>query len=172
MGRIVRVSFSPGAPRLSGGEGTRTDPGTTHPIDRLMEVGTWIETNQEAIYGTSAWKVYGEGPLFEKEAAKAHGKGAKTAGGSLNAGEGRTPLDIRFTAKNKTVYAICLAWPEKDILVKALGQKEMLGGEIAAVSMLGSKEKVQWRQTGEGLSLTVPRNKPCRYAFVYKVDLK
>jgi hypothetical protein len=42
----------------------------------------------------------------------------------------------------------------------------VLGGEIAAVSMLGSKEKVQWRQTDEGLSLTVPRKKPCRYAFV------
>jgi len=141
-------------------------------IDRLMEVGTWMETNQEAIYGTSAWKVYGEGPLFEKEAAKAQGKGTKAAGGTLNAGEGRTLLDIRFTAKNKTVYAICLAWPEKDILVRALGRKGMLGGEIAAVSILGSKEKVQWRQTDEGLSLTVPRDKPCRYAFVYKVDLR
>jgi len=141
-------------------------------IDRLMEVGTWMETNQEAIYGTSAWKVYGEGPLFEEEAAKTQGRGAKAAGGTLKADEGRTPLDIRFTAKNKTVYAICLAWPEKDILVRALGQKGMLGGEIAAVSMLGSKEKVQWRRTGEGLSLSVPREKPCRYAFVYKVDLK
>jgi alpha-L-fucosidase len=132
----------------------------------------WGPAHQEAIYGTSAWRVYGEGPLFEKEAAKAQGKGAKAAGGTLNADEGRTPLDIRFTAKDKTVYAICLAWPEKDVLVRDLGQKGMLGGEIAAVSMLGSKEKVQWRQTGEGLSLTVPRDKPCRYAFVYKVDLK
>jgi len=137
-----------------------------------MEVGTWMETNQDAIYGTSAWKVYGEGQLFDKEAAEAQGKGAKADGGSLKAGEGRTSLDIRFTAKNKTVYAICLNWPERDVLVKALGRKEMGGGEIAAVSMLGSKEKVQWRQTGEGLSLTVPRNKPCRYAFVYRVDLR
>jgi alpha-L-fucosidase len=141
-------------------------------VDRLMEVGTWMETNQDAIYGTSAWKVYGEGRLFDKEAAEAQGKVAKAEGGSLKAGEGRTSLDIRFTAKNKTVYAICLDWPERDVLVKALGRKEMGGGEIAAVSMLGSKEKVQWRQTGEGLSLTVPRDKPCRYAFVYRVDLR
>jgi alpha-L-fucosidase len=131
-----------------------------------------MKTNGEAIYGTSPWKVYGEGPLFDKETAEAQGKGAKADGGSLKAVEGRTSLDIRFTAKNRTVYSICLDWPERDVLVKALGRKEMGGGEIAAVSMLGSKEKVQWRQTGEGLSLTVPKDKPCRYAFVYRVDLR
>lgn len=141
-------------------------------IDRLMEVGAWLETNGEAIYGTSAWRVYGEGLLFEKEAAKAHGQGAKAANGAPIAAAGRTPLDIRFTAKNKAVYAICLNWPERDVLVKALGRKEMGGGEIAAVSMLGSKEKVLWRQTEEGLSLSVPKAQPVRHAFVYKVDLE
>ena len=41
-------------------------------IDRLMEVGAWMETNQEAIYGTSPWKVFHDGPVLDNEAAKAY----------------------------------------------------------------------------------------------------
>jgi len=141
-------------------------------IDRLMEVGTWLETNGEAIYGTAGWRVYGEGPLFEREAARVSGREAKPAGGTRRARPERTFRDIRFTAKGKTVYALCLAWPEQDVLVKALGLKEGGGERVAAVSMLGSKEKIQWNQTEGGLALSVPKNQPGRYAFAYKVDLK
>lgn len=141
-------------------------------IDRLLEVGAWLEVNGEAIYGTSGWKVYGEGPLFEWEAERAKSRGAKPAAGTRRARPGRTALDIRFTVKAKIIYAICLAWPEQDVLVKSLGLKDGGGEKVASVSMLGSKDKIQWKQTGEGLSLSVPKVQPVRHAFVYKVDLK
>jgi hypothetical protein len=83
-----------------------------------------------------------------------------------------SPVDIRFTAKGNSIYAICLAWPEKDVLVSALGNKGVPDKTIAAVSMLGSKDEVKWRQTDDGLILSVPREKPCRYAFVYRIDFK
>jgi len=38
--------------------------------------------------------------------------------------------------------------------------------------MLGSKEAITWRQTDDGLVLSVPREQPCRYAFVYRIDFK
>jgi alpha-L-fucosidase len=41
---------------------------------------------------------------------------------------------------------------------------------VAAVRMLGSKETIHWRQTDAGLTLSVPREKPCRYAFAYRID--
>ncbi len=135
-------------------------------VERLLEVGAWLETNGEAIYGTKGWRVYGEGPLFEWEAERAKNRGVKPAAGA------RTALNVRFTAKNKTVYAICLDWPERDVLVKSLGLNEREGERVAAVSMLGSKDKIQWRQTEEGLSLSVPNVPPVRNAVVYKVDLK
>jgi alpha-L-fucosidase len=127
-------------------------------IDRLMEVGAWMETNQEAIYGTSPWKVFRDGPVLDTEAAKA----PKQSTGS--------PVDIRFTAKGSSIYAICLAWPEKDVVVRALGNRGVPDKTIAAVSMLGSRDEVKWRQTDDGLTLSVPREKPCRYAFVYRID--
>ncbi len=128
-------------------------------IDRLMEVGAWMATNGEAIYGTSPWEVYGEGPRLEKAARDP----AKSPGSSV---------EIRFTAKGNSLYAICLSWPKWDVLVKALGNRVVTDKTIAAVRMLGSQEAITWRQTGEGLNLSVPREQPCRYAFVYRIDFE
>ena len=41
---------------------------------------------------------------------------------------------------------------------------------MASMNMLGSKDEIRWRQTDDGLALSVPREKPCRHAFVYRVD--
>jgi len=141
-------------------------------VDRLLEVGTWMETNQEAIYGTSAWKVYGEGPRFAREETRARtARTAAATGEARNANAAPASLDIRFTAKGNSVYAICLAWPEKEARVTALGKKGLPNQPIKAVRMLGSKEEIKWRQTEDGLSLSVPQEQPCRYAFVYRIDL-
>jgi alpha-L-fucosidase len=41
---------------------------------------------------------------------------------------------------------------------------------ISNVRMLGSNQKIDWQQTGEGLKLSVPREKPGKFAFVYQID--
>jgi alpha-L-fucosidase len=116
-------------------------------IDHLMEVGAWMDTNGEAIYGTSPWRVFRDG----------------AAGGDA-------PVDIRFTAKGNSLYAICLSWPEAEVLVRTLGKQELAGKTINSIRMLGSNEKIDWQQTAEGLKLSVPREKPGKFAFVYRID--
>ena len=128
-------------------------------IDRLMEVGAWLATNGEAIYGTAPWQVFHDGTAVGNEPSQAV---TKTKEPTVN---------IRFTAKGNLLYAICLAWPEQEVIVKALGNKGVPGKRIAAVRMLGSTEEVKWRRTDEGLALSVPREKPGRYAFVYRLEL-
>jgi alpha-L-fucosidase len=81
-------------------------------------------------------------------------------------------VDVRFTAKRNVVYAVCMAWPERDLLINALGKRGLLGQTVEAVRMLGASEAVKWHQSDHGLALSVPREKPCRHAFVYRVDLK
>jgi len=123
-------------------------------IDRLVEVGAWMDINGEAIYGTSVWKVHGE----KADPGKGDGKAAA--------------FNMHFTAKGKTIYVICLGWPEKEVLVKSLGRKETPAVEIKSVSMLGSGEEIKGSQGDGGLALTVPKEKPCKYAFVYKLELR
>ena len=62
--------------------------------------------NGEAIYGTRAWTVYGEGPTHAPTVAfKEHENVPLTA------------RDVRFTCatrgdkEGETLYAICLGWP-------------------------------------------------------------
>jgi alpha-L-fucosidase len=129
-------------------------------IDRLLEVGAWMETNGEAIYGTSPWKVFRDEPPLKDEAGKAP---ARSPG---------SPVDIRFTAKGNSLYAICLTWPEKEVLVRALRAGEVPGKTIASVRLLGSPDEVKWRRTADGLALPVPQGKPCCYACVYRIDFK
>lgn len=81
-------------------------------VDRLMEVGAWMKVNGEAIYGSSTWKVFHE---------QVHSSD-KTAGSS--GANATAEVDVRFTAKGNSVYAICLAWPEEDLLIKAWASRE------------------------------------------------
>jgi alpha-L-fucosidase len=129
-------------------------------VDRLLEVGAWMKVNGEAIYGSSMWKVFHE-----------PARSGDTTGNSPDAKPAAT-VNVRFTAKGNSVYAICLAWPKRELSVKALGKRGTDGKTVTAVRLLGASEAVRWHQTEDSLILSVPREKPCRYAFVYRVDFK
>ena len=83
-----------------------------------------------------------------------------------------TAEDIRFTAKDKVIYASCLAWPEEDVKILSLGKKSAPEIEIESVSMLGSDEDIKWHADEEQLSLIPPKIKPCEHVFVFKISLK
>jgi alpha-L-fucosidase len=129
-------------------------------VDRLMEVGAWLKVNGEAIHGSLPWKVFHEQATFWDNNVK------------ISDTDALTKVDVRFTAKGNSVYAICMAWPEKYLLVKALSEQAVPGKTVDLVRVLGTSEAVTWFQTSRGLVLSVPREKPCRHAFVYRIDFK
>jgi len=57
--------------------------------DRLLEIGRWLETNGEAIYGTRAWRVASDGDR------------------------------VRYTSKGAAVYAVSLGWPGRRLALAA-----------------------------------------------------
>ena len=133
-------------------------------IKILDEIGSWMQTNGEAIYATRPWKTFGEGPHSVKSGAFA---GHSTA--SLDSS------DIRFTRSKRgdVVYAIVLGWPSgKSFEVKSLGTASSLSpGKVEHVELLGCVNKLNWNQSAESLTVEKPMVKPCDFAYALKIKL-
>jgi hypothetical protein len=44
-------------------------------------------------------------------------------------------------------------------------------GGISDVQLLGAGQKLKWSQDGNALKIELPAEKPCKYAFVFKIVL-
>jgi alpha-L-fucosidase len=75
---------------------------------------------------------------------------------------------IRFTTKGKTLYAISLGWPGKEMFIPALA-KGKADGKIEKVSLLGRTGALEFSQDEIGLHVTMPEVKPCDYAFALEI---
>jgi alpha-L-fucosidase len=75
-------------------------------------------------------------------------------------------IQAYFTAKGKDLYVICTSYPGKAITVKGVTQKP------ASVTLLGSKAKVHFSQSGKNLTITPPSLSPAdgEYAWVFKLS--
>ena len=136
----------------------------------LAGMGEWLKINGEAIFETTPWLSYGEGPTEMEKAG--HFSEFKEVT--------YTPKDIRFTCRDNVLYATCLGWPERKFTIsfdqgKASffsTMKRLEVGEVQSVRMLGVDDELKFSMTQQGLEIERPREKPCEHAFVFKITRK
>jgi len=111
---------------------------------RLMEIGNWLKTNGEAIYGTR--------PFIRTKKDQA-----------INPDTNR---NLFFTQKDKVLYVICTDWPVGNILLKGVN----LTGKVN-VSLLGTDRRISVKSSGRDLTILDTVLTPDDYqpAYVFRV---
>jgi alpha-L-fucosidase len=143
----------------------QTPEGDLEPdmLQILEGIGVWTAANGEGIYGTRPWKIFGE----KSAEALAVRQGRFNENYKFNA------KDIRFTTKDGNLYAFCLGEPAQDILIKSLGKNSKFSDKaIASIKMLGSGEKIRWKQNPDALVISKPSKLPAWQVTGFKIEFK
>ncbi len=132
--------------------------------DILREIGRWLQINGEAIYGTRPWRVFGEGPTRVAE-----GSFTDTNRSAYQAG------DIRFTEKDRNLYAILLACPTDGLaVINRLGRETLPASfrqdsEIASVTLLDGNRTLTFDQRADCLNVRLPYDYRSPYPAALKI---
>lgn len=116
----------------------------TIPVEQqkiLLDVGKWLATNGEGIYGSHAWTKFGEGEKGEPQ--------------------------FRFTVNNNALYVFGLNAKDTEATVKSLAKSV---GKIKKVEMLGYKGKLKFTQDETALKVQLPNDKAGEFQYVLKVS--
>jgi alpha-L-fucosidase len=130
----------------------------------LEEIAAWMDINKESIFDTRPWVVFGEGPSAEK-ANPVNGPG-------FNEGKLKySASDIRYNQKDKILYATVLGAPVGTISMNALAKRNTKS-KIRKVELLGSAERLSWKQHDNNLTIEKPKSTPNKIAAVFKIVLE
>lgn len=109
----------------------------------LDGMAQWMAVNEEAIFASRPWRIFGEGPTVLPTGMQNEG-----------AFKGFMPGDVRFTAKGGALYMLVLKPSPGPLSIRALGRRTMHGA-VERVSLLGAGP-VRWRQENAAMVLDLP----------------
>ncbi len=124
----------------------------------LTEMGKWLEINGEGIYGTTFWKVFGEGGVNAEE-------------GFFKDGNEKpfTQRDFRFTYKNCCLYAFQMR-PGKIAEITTLKRHKAHDFLIESIEVLGGGE-VKWSRNEECLRIELSDSPENDLPICFKIEI-
>lgn len=148
--------------------------------EQLDEIGKWIKLNNEAIYGSKPWRIYGDNLESKKSMRQVFDTDVKTLEENnelLSENFNERTIDspeyshseVRFTFNNGYLYIFVLNPNEGILNIPSLGL-EKLCSKIVSIEMIGSKLKINFNQNVSGLIFDVPKERPNKYATVFKIS--
>jgi len=134
----------------------------------MQQLGEWLSRNGEAIYGTSPWFIYGEGP------SEIPANGGSYHHNNHFAQIKYVAADIRFTVKDTNLYATALGKPTTGKLTITALQTgfKVRAGAISRVIHLGSGEMVPFTHGADGLTLDLAGIELEEYANAFRIELE
>ncbi len=144
--------------------------------ERLLQMGKWLETNGEAIYGTKEWKrsfqwTEGDRNFQLLKEGQSYVEGTYILDQTVNQLPGKALKELFFTSKDNSVYAISPKWPHNELIIK-----DIEVDENATVEFLATGEKLSYSQQGSHLVIRMPDFNPNdlnledQLAYVFKIS--
>lgn len=115
--------------------------------ERLLQLGTWLAINGEAIYESHPWTTAQQD--------------------SLNS-------NVYYTTKNQALYALLLKWPSGSSLNSLkLGSVLSVLTENTRISLLGEEGQLEWNVGDDDVVINLPdmADVESDTAWVIKIDL-
>jgi alpha-L-fucosidase len=126
--------------------------------ETLQGITKWMAVHSEAIHSTRPWESFGEGP-------------SQIKGRSFSKSMKYTADDIRFTTRDRTLYATFLTAPGSQVVIQSLNaQRQLWFGEVQTVHMLGAREPLKWQRDATGMTIQLPGRRPADYGVVLKIE--
>jgi len=133
----------------------------------LTQLGNWLKVNGEAIYNTSPWFIYGEGPTkIKTDPIKAHHNNhfAKIQ---------YAKEDIRYTVNGDYLYLTFLGKPKEGTIVKSLNTNfKLRKNDILEIKHLSSNKTMNYEHNSDGLEIKFKATDLNDYANVFRIHLK
>jgi alpha-L-fucosidase len=122
--------------------------------ERLLQMGSWLKVNGDAIYGTKPWKATrqwssGEVPKIDYNAE--YNTNYDVTRLTEKPAAGKAGIEAFFTTKGDDLYAIMPRWPGRSFTVK-----DYDGAKVKSVALLGSTAALKFKAQGKTVTVDLP----------------